>query len=243
MATPVKLKCTVSSIINHDNQVATITMTPSRRLPNFQPGQFLHLALDAFDPTVGFWPESRVFSIASLPLDPDITIAYAVKGAFTKRMREELAVGKEVWIRLPYGHFSLAAQPDEEIILVAGGTGITPFIAFILNELQRPSGMVFKLIYGVKKPGLFLFTDILTGAIDRLSGFKLFAFSEEIYDNKMRFFINKGSLSFDAIWQAANDPASATFYLSGPANMINSFKAGLKEKGINPEKIKIDEWE
>ncbi|MBN2108347.1 MAG: FAD-dependent oxidoreductase [Deltaproteobacteria bacterium] len=243
MANPIKLKCIVSSIINHDDAVSTITMTPSRRLPNFKPGQFLHLALDPFDPTVGFWPESRVFSIASMPLDPDITIAYGVKGAFTKRMREELAVGKEVWIRLPYGHFGLAASPDEEIILVAGGTGITPFSAFILNELWRSSGMVLKLVYGVKKPDLFLFTDMLIEAMSRLSGFKLFAFSEEIYDNKMLFSINKGSLSFDKIWEAANDPASATFYLSGPVNMINSLKAGLKEKGINPEKIKIDEWE
>ena len=155
-------------------------------MPNFKPGQFLHLALDPFDPTIGFWPESRVFSIASMPFDPEITIAYAVKGSFTKRMREELTVGKEVWIRLPYGHFSLTATPDEEIILVAGGTGITPFIAFILNELKRPSGMLLKLVYGVKKTELFLFTDILTKAMSRLSGFKLFAFSEEIIDNNIK---------------------------------------------------------
>ena len=243
MANPIKLKCTVSSIIYHDEAVSTITMTPSRRLPNFKPGQFLHLALDPFDPTIGFWPESRVFSIASLPFNPEITIAYAVKGAFTKQMREELTVGKEVWIRLPYGHFSLAATPDEEIILVAGGTGITPFSAFILNELLRPSRMQLKLVYGVKKTNLFLFTDILTKAMLQLRGFKLLAFSEEIFDNNPQFSINKGSLSFDTIWQAASDPLRATYYLSGPASMISAFKAELKESGVNPEKIKIDEWE
>ena len=243
MANPIKLTCTVSSIINHDEAVSTVTMTPSRRLPNFKPGQFLHLALDPFDPTIGFWPESRVFSIASMPFDPEITIAYAVKGAFTKRMREELTVGKEVWIRLPYGHFSLAATPDEEIILVAGGTGITPFIAFILNELNSPSGMLLKLVYGVKKTELFLFTDILTKALLKLNTFKLLAFSEEIKDGYMQFPISKGGLTLDTIWQAARDPARATCYLSGPAIMINSFKAGLKEKGADPEKIKIDAWE
>jgi ferredoxin-NADP reductase len=242
MANPIKLKCTVSSIINHDETVSTITMIPSRRPPNFKPGQFLHLALDPFDPTIGFWPESRVFSIASMPFDSEITLAYAVKEAFTKRMREELTVGKEVWIRLPYGNFSLAATHGEEIILVAGGTGITPFIAFILNELKSPSGMVLKLVYGVKKTELFLFMDILKMAMARLSGFKLFAFSEKINDNNIQLPINKGSLSFDTIWQAASAPLRATFYLSGPAIMISSFKAGLRESGVNPEKIKIDEW-
>jgi len=53
MANPLKIKCTVSSIINHNDTVSTITLKPSRRLPNFQPGQFLHLALDAYDPTGG----------------------------------------------------------------------------------------------------------------------------------------------------------------------------------------------
>ena len=37
---------------------------PNGRAPRFRPGQFLHLALDAYDPS-GFWPDSRVFSIAS----------------------------------------------------------------------------------------------------------------------------------------------------------------------------------
>ena len=41
-----------------------------RRCPLFKPGQFLHLAIDPYD-GAGFWPESRVFSIASSPRDRD----------------------------------------------------------------------------------------------------------------------------------------------------------------------------
>jgi ferredoxin-NADP reductase len=109
--------------------------------------------------------------------------------------------------------------------------------------MKSPSEVLLKLVYGVKKTELFLFTDILRAAMSRIGGFNFLAFSEEINNSYNLFPINKGSLSLDAIWQAANNPAGATYYLSGPANMINSFKAGLKEKGINPEKIKIDEWE
>lgn len=243
MANPVKIQCTVSSIVNHDAAVSTVTLHPTRRLPNFKPGQFLHLALDLFDPTGGFWPESRVFSIASTPFDTEMIIAYAVKGAFTKRMREELAVGKEVWVRLPYGHFSLSAAPDYEIVLVAGGTGITPFISFISSEIHSPSGMSLKLVYGVRKPELFLFPDILTQAMSRLNGFKLLAFSEDGRHNDGQFPIGEGSLSLENIWQASNDPLKAIFYLAGPVAMINAFKAGLSGKGVKPDKIRIDEWE
>ena len=243
MANPIKIKCNVSSINNHDDTVSTVTLKPFRRIPNFQPGQFLHLALDPFDPTIGFWPESRVFSIASTPLDPELTIAYAVKGAFTKRMREELAVGKEVWVRLPYGHFNLAASADDEVVLIAGGTGITPFIAFILNEMHRPSGMILKLVYGVRRPELFLFPDILIQAMYRLNGFKVLSFSEDGRHNNNQFPVDEGSLSLDKIWQVVVEPRKAIFYLSGPVAMISAFNAGLLGSGVNPGKIRIDEWE
>ncbi len=242
MATPIKIPCTVAAVIEHDAAVSTVTLRPARRLPNFKPGQFLHLALDPFDPTIGFWPESRVFSIASLATDPEVSIAYSVKGPFTRRMRQELSAGKEVWIRLPYGHFSMAAGVHETV-LVAGGTGITPFIAFILNELKRPSGAVLSLVYGVRKPELLLFTDILQRAASQLAGFKLLAFSEEIDTVTAPFHLRPGSLSFDELWAAARDPQAATFYLAGPAAMISTFRAGLGEKGVDPANIKIDEWE
>jgi len=67
MSNPISIQSKVLSVIHHDDTVSTITLKPSRRLPNFKPGQFLHLALDPYDPTVGFWPESRVFSIAATP--------------------------------------------------------------------------------------------------------------------------------------------------------------------------------
>lgn len=243
MANPVKLKCTISSIINHDDTVSTVTLKPARRAPNFQPGQFLHLALDEFDPTCGFWPESRVFSIASEPGDSAITIAYAVKGVFTKRMREELTVNKEVWIRLPFGHFNLTASSDAETILIAGGTGITPFIAFLLYEMHQTSGAALKLFYGVRRPELFLFTDILTQAVSKISGFHYLAFCETDCPDNGDFAVLPGNISLEKIWQAIANPLHATYYLSGPAAMISALKQGLLERGVNPEKIRIDEWE
>ena len=140
MSTPIKIKCTVSSIDAHRDSVFTVKLNPARRLPRFKPGQFLHLALDSYDPTGGYWPESRVFSIASAPFESEITIAYAVKGKFTLRMKEELYVGKDAWVKLPYGHFVVSSEPDEEVVLVAGGTGITPFIPFLLKEINNLSG-------------------------------------------------------------------------------------------------------
>ena len=87
------------------------------------------MAIDNYDPSK-FWPDSRVFSIASVPRNRDaIKITYAVKGKFTSRMENELKEGMTVWIKMPYGDFII--DGIGEVVLLAGGTGITAFTAFI----------------------------------------------------------------------------------------------------------------
>ena len=243
MSTPIKIKCTVSSIDTHGDSVFTVKLKSARRLPHFKPGQFLHLALDPYDPTGGYWPESHVFSIASPPFASEITIAYAVKGKFTLRMKEELEVGKDVWVKLPYGHFVVSFVPDEEIVLVAGGTGITPFISYLSNELNEPSGKKISLVYGVKSPLYLIFNDVIKSALEKLNGFKFYAFCEEQANAISQFPVTNGRLTINAVLQAATNPLKAVFYLSGPIAMINKFKNGLKDTGIEDANICIDEWE
>ena len=104
-------------------------MAPLEKCPSFKPGQFLHLAIDNYDP--GFhWPESRVFSVASSPTRLEtIRITFSVKGKYTKRMFTEVEEGDIVWLKLPYGSFTFTKH--KSLIFVAGGTGITPFLSFL----------------------------------------------------------------------------------------------------------------
>src|SRR5262245_23694219 len=118
MSTTRKINAVVRRIIDHGDHVYTVDMTTSSRVPPFRPGQFLHLALDEFDPS-SFWPESRVFSIASSPTERNmLTICYAVKGRFTTRMERELCEGRSVSLKLPYGDFVI--NQKRETMLLAG---------------------------------------------------------------------------------------------------------------------------
>jgi len=243
MSNVMKIKCFVASIDNFNNEVFILKIKPTKRLPHFKPGQFLHLAIDPFDPSDGFWPESRVFSIASAPFDPEIKIAYAVKGVFTKRMRDEIYEGKEVWIKLPYGYFTIDTSTNNETVMVAGGTGITPFISFISAGLNMPNSIPMRLVYGFKKSEFFLFKNIIAEAIKSFRDFKVSIFCEEDIKQIEDFHIKKGKISFDSIWEISQDPHNSVYYLSGPIQMIKLFKENLMEKGIAQNRIRIDEWE
>jgi ferredoxin-NADP reductase len=225
-----RIDCVVTSLQAHGEHVYTVQMGPSAPLPRFKPGQFLHLALDEYQPG-GFWPESRVFSIASSPLERDrVAITYAVKGAFTRRMEQELAVGRRVWVKLPYGEF--VVDPRTDAVLFAGGTGVTAFTAF-LQSLQPSEASRVLLCYGARTPDLFVYRNLAEEC----------AASVPALDCRLVCEQDDGLLSAAALWEHVSRLRDPVFYLSGPPQMLAALTAELLERGVRPEAIRTDAWD
>jgi ferredoxin-NADP reductase len=225
-----KIPCLVRAVTDHGASVYTVELSPSTAVANFKPGQFLHLALDAYEPG-GFWPESRVFSIASSPLERDrLAITYAVKGAFTTRMERELAPGRSVWVKLPYGEF--VVDPGTDAVLFAGGTGVTAFTAF-LQSLQPDQAARVLLFYGARKPNLFVYGPLAEACARAVPSLRYSLVCEE----------TAGRLQVDSAWPAIvtlNDPV---FYLSGPPQMLSALTKQLRGRGVSSDDIRTDAWE
>jgi len=101
MANPIKLQAQVTGIQSFGTGIYEVHLKPLGRVPRFKACQFLHLSVDEYDPAGGFWPESRVFSIASSFSDSEINIVYSIKGQYTKKMEAILCEGKTIWLKLP----------------------------------------------------------------------------------------------------------------------------------------------
>ena len=175
MATPQKFRCRINKITDHSDHVYTVDLAPEWLLPRFKPGQFLHLTLDDYDPS-GFWPESRVFSIANSPNQRDhLKICYSVRGRYTARMENELHEGRRVWIKMPYGDFVIREAGN--VALLAGGTGITAFTAFLGNLMPDHPNMVY-LAYGARNRALLIYRDMIENQGNRITKLKTFYFIE-----------------------------------------------------------------
>jgi ferredoxin-NADP reductase len=230
MAVVRKIPCEVAAVRDHGERVYTIDLSPKTPVPQFRPGQFLHLALDPYDPG-GFWPESRVFSIASSPADrAGLTITYAVKGAFTGRMERELTEGAVVWAKLPYGEF--VVDPGTDAVLFAGGTGITAYTAF-LHSLRAERAARVLLCYGARTQDLLIYAGLADECARRVPGLDVRLFAED----------RDGRLSVDAVWDAVARLSAPVFYLSGPPQMIGALSAQLGARGVSSGDIKTDAWE
>jgi len=238
MAAAQKLYCQVDKIIDHGEHVYTVDLRPERLAPRFRSGQFLHLALDPYDPS-GFWPESRVFSIASSPARRErLRISYSVQGRFTARMERELGEGNGVWVKLPYGDFIIKDTSD--IALFAGGTGITAFTAFLDSLTHEFQHRVY-LAYGARSRQLLIYYDMLEQRAKTCPALRVSYFVER--DAKIRANEAIGRLSLAAMWPHIQAPDETTFYLSGPPIMLKALSQDLSKQGVRSSAVRIDAWE
>ena len=251
-----KIRCQVERVIDHGDHVYTVYLKPEQKIPGFRPGHFLHLALDPYDPS-GFWPESRVFSIASSPQNREqIVIIYSVKGVYTTRMERELGVGVAVWIKLPYGDFVVDGSQD--VVLIAGGTGITAFQAFIEGLAPDHPNKVI-LLYGARRPELLLGQGLAETKREQVKNLQLFYFVEEtggvksgteatsgvvaaVPSGTAFAKLTHGRIQLDVLKDCVMSDA-CTYYLAGPPLMVTALSKELKQRGTFEAKIIVDAWE
>lgn len=230
MAVVRRIQCTVRAVKDHGERVYSVDLEASLPVPRFTPGQFLHLALDPYEAD-GFWPDSRVFSIASSPQERDrLAITYAVKGVFTTRMERELTVGADVWVKLPYGDFVI--DPERDAVLFAGGTGVTAFTAF-LESLRLETARRVLVFYGARTTGLFVYGPMVEARADVVPALTAHLVCEA----------TNGRLDVDRAWSEIERLADPVCYLSGPPAMLGALTPQLRGRGMPADDIRIDAWE
>ena len=229
MAIVRKYKCIVTEFINPAPGLYRVKFSSLSGKYTFRPGQFLHLALDEYNPSLQ-WPESRCFSIQNSPSSDFIKITFSVKGKFTQRMTEKLHPGKEIWLKLPYGEFLQKCSSVTNCVFIAGGTGITPF----LSLFTAPSFSSLKnqvLFLGLREEKYHIYHEELDIARKINSNFII----NIVYENI------EGCLNIKNIYK--NHGNEFIYFLSGPQQMLVNFKEYLHNTDLNEDNIITDEWE
>jgi len=215
------------SIINPFQGIYTLEFKSLNGKYKYLPGQFLHIALDVDYDGSTQWPDSRCFSMQSNPGDETIKITYAVKGQFTTQM-EQLKVGSEVWLKLPYGDLFTQPHNKTNTVFIAGGTGITPFLSLFthesFNEYINP-----RIYLGFRSKEYNIYQAELDSSCNSSKFVKL-------YNQDM-----DGIIDINQIY--ADSGPDSNYFISGPPVMIKSFKQALIGKGVPSSNVLTDDWE
>ena len=115
----------------------------------FRAGQFITLSAEVGDSFI-----SRPYSLSSSPkqaLEGIYEITVQKKGIFSRWLIEEARIGEIVLVNEPSGDFYHDSLRDHDHILaIAGGSGVTPFIAMMKAIREGSEDFRLTLLYGVR---------------------------------------------------------------------------------------------
>ena len=223
-----KYKSELISILNPFEGIYTLEFRSLGSKYKYQPGQFLHIAIDEEYDGSSQWPDSRCFSMQSNPGEETIRITYAVKGEFTRQMEQTLKVGSEVWLKLPYGDLFQQFHNKINTVFIAGGTGITPFLSLFTHE-SFSEYINPKIYLGFRSKEFNIYQNELDRACNLNHNLNIF------YQD-----IN-GIINIEKIFD--QNGVESNYFISGPPVMIKAFKQTLIGKGVPAKNVLTDDWE
>lgn len=126
---------------------------------DYKPGQFLTVAV----PSDRTGTVARCYSLASTPYETDLlkfTVKRTVEGYGSNWINDNLRAGSHLTVLPPSGIFTPASL-DADLLLFAGGSGITPVISIAKSALAKGSGTVV-LLYANRDESSVIFAQELT---------------------------------------------------------------------------------
>lgn len=190
-------------------------------------GQFLRYTLPHSDPDDR--GTTRYFTIASAPFEGHVMLTTrfaSERSSSFKRALRQLAPGAEVEVDEPDGDFVLA-EPSGEDVLIAGGIGITPFRAMLLDRDHRDRPIQARLLYANRTPEF-----VFKGEMDNLAG--------RNPRLAIRYLVSPARVTEASIRDAAPDLAKPIFYISGPEPFVESLGGLLLRLGVPEGHVRRD---
>lgn len=214
---------------------------------NFKPGQFISLN---FKKNAEF--VRRNFSIANVPDIFSTTIEIAatfVPNGVASTNLWNMQPGDTITASGPFGIFVL--KPEDLIttkryILVATGTGVTPYRAMLrqLKQILEQHNTTIILLFGVRDPKELIYGDEFINFSKQQSKFKFIACYSRykpMDPNSLQTHEKLGYVQDQLITLNIN-PKEDLAYLCGNPNMVDAALASLESLGLHKHKIRREKY-
>lgn len=204
----------IEELTHHaDNRVLKVAITLKDRWSGHEAGQF---AFVTFDQKEGPHP----FTISSA-WKGNGKLVFLIKGIgdYTNTLPQTLRVGDLVKVEGPYGRFAFGDNQPRQI-WVAGGIGITPFIARMQALASAPDGKSIDLFYSTSAPD--------EGFIERVRQFA------EQANVRLHVLVatKDGRLTTERICQQIPKWQSASIWFCGPAGFGRTLRQDFAARGL-----------
>ena len=194
----------------------------------YLPGQY------AFIRTVmnGRVSEEHPFTISSDPTGDYIEFTIKWVGEFTSAVHH-LRPGDDIIIDGPYGQFCFLMKKPGDVVFIAGGIGITPFISMLRYANRVSSRHKFTLIWGNKRKEDIIFRAEIKDMTLGLEKMRVVHVLSRDPGRKSEH----GHIDSGIISKYVDIPESSIFFICGPPRMAYDLKRILQDMGIDKRRV------
>lgn len=230
----------IKQIIRETNDASSIVFEIPENLKttfNYQAGQYLTISTK-----INGVEERRAYSFSSSPLtdsNPTITVKKVEGGKISSWIHQDLKPSETVMLMPPMGKFIWQNEThNPQLVLFAGGSGITPVMSILKTALQSNSQAQITLYYANRDLDSVIFRQTLVHLEATYNGrLRVVHILEKGHDGHQGYIGRPGAEDYKAILQKEGLNNAADFYICGPSGMMDQVKKALQLLNIPNEKI------
>ncbi|MDT4940474.1 MAG: stearoyl-CoA 9-desaturase oxidoreductase [Pseudonocardiales bacterium] len=227
MLTVRDLRAVVTDVRRSTADSVTLTLRPTRQWRGFRAGQFVQVAVD-----IDGVRRTRCYSPSCSQYRADGRIELTVKahpeGLVSQWLHANARPGLVLGLAQADGVFTLPEQRPDKVLLISGGSGITPVLSMLRTLVDEGhEGDVVFLHYAFTEGDVAHLADLRRLALEYPNVRLVLAYTRQTEGGDLHGLFDETHLTDAAPWYA-----EAPAYLCGPPGLMATIRAHYAAKGI-----------
>ena len=228
----------VTKVVQETPDTRTFRLEPPPSFdPDWKPGQFITVNLPE-DPKT-----RRAYSLSSSPLDgPFLEITIKHMGGFGAHVYEVAKEGTVLQVIAPRGKFVLPANPEIPVMLISGGSGVTPYRSMMRYMIQRKLPTRVMNLYSVRIPADIIFRDEFEALCRVNPNFQFLVTCTRVPSGDTSWTGLRGRVSPEMVQRFSPDADRTVYYSCGSHAFIAGTTKMLYDMGLPKERVIFEDW-
>lgn len=186
--------------------------------------------------------DARTFTVASAPHDAELMIATRMRDTAFKRVLKAAPVGTRVKIEGPDGEMVLHDDSGRPAVFLAGGIGITPFLAMARHAAHERLPHRLYLFYSNRRPEDAAFLPELQEMEQLNPNYRLIATMAEPEKSAQGWSGETGFIRRAMLERHIAGIRNPMYYFAGPPPMTLAMRQMLENIGISEQAMRYEEF-
>lgn len=220
-----------ASVVNTHAQTAdtvTVTLRPNANWKGFAAGQYVRLSVD-----IDGVRRTRCFSPANSAHERgliELTCKIGPDSIVSRYLRDRAQPGEVMIVAQAEGQFALPELRPERILLISGGSGITPVLSMLRTLTDEGHSGPITFLHYCRSAVDELYAADVDAIADRHANVQVLRCYAEGLGGQLH-----GVFDADQLRQAVPDYAQAETFLCGPPGMMQAVQAAYDSQGLSDQ--------